>query len=80
MRWLKNTAGKPDACLTMAVVCLAVVLVKLLIAGVVIFGHQLGTAPDGGAIGALLAPTLGAYWARRHTDAITAGEKKDGEP
>ena len=60
---------------------LAVVLAKVAVAGVVVAGVHLGTMPDGGAIAALLAPTLGAYVARRYTDAnATIAPGKDKEP
>lgn len=71
MRWLKNTEGKPDAMLTVALVSLAVVLGKALLAGVTIGPVNLGVM-DGGLAAALLTPTLGAYVARRWTDAGSA--------
>ena len=76
---LKNTAGKPDAILTMSVAAMVIVLLKVLLGGfsvtledtlvvdgvktVISFG-----AIDGTVIGALLTPTLGAYVARRYTE------------
>lgn len=71
MRWIRNTAGQPDAILTFACVGFLIVIVKVLIAGVKlsIFGHDVHLGDiDGGVIAALLTPTLGAYVARRYTD------------
>lgn len=74
MSWLSNSDGKPDAVLTMSVVTLGVVLFKFLLSemsfGPIVFGQI-----DGGTIAALLTPTLGAYCARRWTDANS--KKKD---
>ena len=73
MNWITNTAGKPDAMLTLGMVSLGVVLVKFFIAdiaiGPVVFGQL-----DGLVIASILTPTLGAYVARRYTD---ANVKKD---
>lgn len=68
----RNTAGKKDAILTMAVFAMAIILIKVLLDGVVITvaGNVLvnfGTV-DSGIIGALLTPTLSAYVARRYTE------------
>jgi len=68
MTWITNTNGKPDAILTLSVVTLGVVLFKFFVSemsfGPIVFGQI-----DGGTIAALLTPTLGAYVARRYTDA-----------
>lgn len=67
--WLKNTAGKADAMLTLSVVTLGTILFKFLFSemsvGPVTFGQL-----DGAVIAALLAPTLGSYCARRYTDTV----------
>lgn len=74
--WIRNTDGKPDAVLTMALWCLVVILVKLVFSG---FALTVGTwsigagSVDGGIIAALLSPTLGAYVARRYTDKMHRG-------
>lgn len=68
---LTNTDGKKDAVLTMTVVTLAVVLVRVLFAGVklTVAGVVLDVGPiDSGLVAALLTPTLGAYVARRYTE------------
>jgi hypothetical protein len=69
--WIDNTAGKPDAMLTMGLMGFVVVLLKVLLGGmtVALAGKSLtlGTI-DAGTIGAVLTPTLGAYVARRYTD------------
>lgn len=68
---LKNTDGKKDAVLTMSVITLAVILIRVLFAGVklTISGVVLDMgAIDSGLVAALLTPTLGAYVARRYTE------------
>lgn len=73
MKWMDNSAGKPDAMLTLGAISLGVVLVKFFIAdisvGPLVFGQL-----DGMVIAAILTPTLGAYVARRYTDS-----KKDDD-
>jgi hypothetical protein len=67
--WMKNTDGERDAILTMAFIGFIVVLIKVLLSGVVIGGKDLSLGSiDAATIGAVLAPTLGAYVARRYTD------------
>ena len=71
--WIKNTAGKEDAVLTMSFFAFVGVMVKFLFSGVSVSlsaGHSFsfGTV-DAGVIAAILTPTLGAYVARRHTEA-----------
>ena len=78
MLWIRNTAGKKDAVLTMAWAGFMVVLAKVLLSGLVIEIADaktitLGTI-DGSVIAAILTPTLGAYIARRYTDT------KHGQP
>lgn len=69
MNWLKNSKGNEDSMLTLGVVSLAVVLLKFFLSemsfGPVVFGQL-----DGGVVAAILAPTLGAYVARRYTDTL----------
>lgn len=71
MIWIKNTDGRKDAVLTMALLGFLVVVVKVLLGGMhlVMAGKDItvGTI-DASTIGALLTPTLGAYVARRYTD------------
>lgn len=68
MTWFTNTAGKPDSMLTLGVISLGVVLVKFFLSemsfGPIIFGQL-----DGLVVASILTPTLGAYVARRYTDA-----------
>lgn len=69
--WIKNSAGKPDAMLTFAVIAFLTVVFKFLFAGFAtsIAGHDVSFGSvDAGTIAALLTPTLGAYVARRHSD------------
>lgn len=71
MRWIKNTSGKEDAMLTLAVIGFVIVVAKLLLAGnsIMISGdvYNFG-ALSAAEIAAILTPTLGAYVTRRHTD------------
>jgi hypothetical protein len=71
--WIKNTDGERDAVLTMALLGFIIVLVKVLLAGVVLTWSETRTFTfgtiDAATIAAVLAPTLGAYVARRYTDA-----------
>lgn len=81
--WIKNTSGKPDAILTMAVMTLVVVLIKYFFADTAIevaAGHSIKFgAADSGAIAALLAPTLSAYVARRYTETKHGGTPAPAE-
>ncbi len=76
MNWMKNSDQKPDAMLTLGVISLAVVLLKFFLSemsfGRVIFGNL-----DGMVVAAILTPTLGAYVARRYTDANSTKQKDD---
>lgn len=67
MTWMKNTKNKPDAMLTLSMVSLGLVWLKFLLSdmtiGPVMFGQL-----DGMVITSILAPTLGAYVARRYND------------
>lgn len=68
MNWMQNSDSKPDAMLTLGVVSLGVVLLKFFLSemsfGTIVFGQL-----DGMVVAAILTPTLGAYVARRYTDA-----------
>jgi hypothetical protein len=82
MFWmLKNSSGRKDAVLTMAVVGFGFCLIKVLLAGVTIAvaGHTFdcGTI-DGSSIAAILTPTLGAYVGRRYTDKKYGGDPVPG--
>lgn len=71
MRWIKNTSGKEDAMLTIAVIGFAIVVLKLLLAGnsIMVSGNAYNFgALSAAEIAAILTPTLGAYVTRRHTD------------
>ena len=75
--WMQNSAGKPDSMLTLGVISLSVVLVKFFLSemsfGSVVFGQL-----DGMVVAAILTPTLGAYVARRYTDAnASKGDSSD---
>lgn len=69
--WIKNTEGRKDAVLTMALIGFLIVLAKVLLAGVSVdvagAKYDFGTI-DGMVVAAVLTPTLGAYVARRYTD------------
>lgn len=79
MIWIKNTNGKKDAVLTMALIGFVVVLIKILFSGMTVeimdrsvnFGSI-----DGAVVAAILTPTLGAYIARRYTDTVHGDKKK----
>jgi len=73
---MRNSHGHRDAMLTMAVTSLAVILLKVITAGMVIGTVQCGAMPDASVIGALLVPTLGAYVARRNRIASKGEEPK----
>lgn len=74
--WMQNSQGKEDSMLTLGVISLGVVLVKFFLSemsfGSIIFGQL-----DGMVVAAILTPTLGAYVARRYTDANAAKGKDD---
>lgn len=59
--------GQKDTMLTMAVIATLSAVFKFLANGVTIESVNLGTV-DSTLLAALLTPTLGAYWARKHTD------------
>jgi hypothetical protein len=69
--WIKNSDGKPDAVLTMALVGFAIVLVKVLASGVTFafqgVDYNMGSV-DASTVAAILTPTLGSYVARKYTD------------
>lgn len=69
--WLKNTVGREDAVLTMAMIGFVIIVMKVLVSGIQLsFGDKVIAfgSVDASVIGALLTPTLGAYVARRYTD------------
>lgn len=81
---IKNSDGKRDPVLTLAIVTVAVVLFKFLLSGLVltITGATVinfGTV-DGTVIGALLTPTLGAAVAHRYTDRKFDDANNNGIP
>lgn len=76
MKWIENTNGKPDAILTLSVISLAVVLFKFFFSEISLGPLQMGNL-DGGVVTAILAPTLAAYVARRHSDNVTGQNDKD---
>lgn len=61
---MTNSRGRPDFLMTAAALALGTVLAKFLANGVVVSGYQLG-ALDSGLVAAILAPTFGAYTAKR---------------
>lgn len=69
--WIKNSDGKKDAVLTMALIGFLVVCIKVLFAGAVLdLGVRtisIGTI-DAATVAAILTPTLGAYVSRKYTD------------
>ena len=71
--WIKNTKGKPDAMLTIAIVAFAVVVLNVFLAtfGTITLAGTTFTfiAMDAGVMAAFLAPTLTAYVTRRWTSA-----------
>jgi len=67
MSWMKNSAGKPDAMLTMSFIAFLVCAFRVLVSGLVVRQFSFGIT-DPVLLGAILAPTLGAYVARRYTD------------
>lgn len=72
MRWMKNTEGQPDAILTMAFIGFVIVMIKIIVGGASIsFGDLSVSAGDVDAmtVAAVLTPTLGAYVARRYSEA-----------
>lgn len=89
MGWMvKNSKGEKDAMLTFSLWAMVIACTKVLVSGVVfhVMGKEvkLGTA-DALTITALLAPTLGAYVARKHSESMygpdgiqgTADDPKD---
>lgn len=75
--WLKDTNGSQSASLTFAALAFVVCLFKFLVSGcsVNLWKHDIsGGQVDAASIAALLAPTLGAYVARRHSE-VKYGDK-----
>lgn len=76
MNWLKNSADRPDAMLTFAVIAFVICCLKFILGGssTTIKGHDVNFGQsDAASIAALLAPTLGAYVARRHSQVKYGG-------
>jgi len=71
MIWIKNSEGKKDAVLTMALAGFSVVCIKVLFAGAIfdlgVRTITIGTI-DAATVAAILTPTLGAYVSRKYTD------------
>lgn len=70
--WIKNEKGIPSATLTFATLAVFIVLAKFIISGLTVsasdkFNVDFGKL-DAALVGAILAPTLGAYVARRYTN------------
>jgi uncharacterized MnhB-related membrane protein len=61
---MKNARGRPDFLMTAAALATLTVLLKVLLNGVVVRGVNLGVI-DPMLVGAVLAPTLGAYTLKR---------------
>jgi len=76
MAWIRNSDGKPDAMLTMAIMAYAVVLVKVLVGGMVLGSFNFGAIDPSIAL-ALLGPATTGYVIRRYT---TARYGRDTEP
>lgn len=74
MKWMLNSQGNPDAMLTLGVYSLAVILLKFL-GSEMTFGPVTFGQLDGSVVAAILAPTLGAYVARRYTDTLNTKDK-----
>ena len=72
MKWIKNTAGKPDAMLTFAFFAFLVVTINILLAtfGNITYNSFEITfeSMDAGTMTAYLAATFTAYVTRRWTD------------
>lgn len=69
--WIKHPRKKePDTMLTLAVFAFVTVATKFILNGASIGTVDFGTT-DAAMMAALLTPTLGAYWARKHTDKTT---------
>lgn len=60
---------KPDAMLTLSVYSLGLILFKFILSNMTIGPVVMGQL-DYGVVAAILAPTLGAYTARKHSDPI----------
>ncbi len=78
MKWIKNTANKADATLTLAVISLAVVLFKFLLSETTVGPVSTGQL-DAGVVAAILTPTLAAYCTRRFSDNKTNSKKDKNE-
>jgi len=83
MIWIKNTDGRKDAVLTMALIGFLVVCLKVLLGGfsIVLVGKTISVGEiDASTVAAILTPTLGAYVSRRYTDSKFAKHSPAQEP
>ena len=67
--WIKGSDGRPDAVLSFATAAVAVILFKILFAGLTITLGRLVfaiTAPDATTIGTVFTPTLLAYVSNKY--------------
>lgn len=83
MMWLKNAGKNDSATLTFAVIAFIVCIFKFLAGGssTTIKGHDVNFGQsDAASIAALLTPTLGAYVARRHSEAKYGGGSPGPDP
>lgn len=79
--WFKDPNGKASTTLSFAIVAFWVVVFKVIFGGMSFtFGRQTFQiiAIDPGMVAALLTPTLGAYVARKYTDARFIDENNNG--
>lgn len=77
MIWLKNPKDKkPDTMLTFSTLAVIIVLIKILLSDVQLFGVNFGSI-DAAMIASILTPTLSAYVARKYTDKLVNKGKED---
>lgn len=84
MNWIKNSAGKRDAMLTLTVITFAVVLLKVVFGGTTVNVGEWAVSIDPISpelAGALLGPNIAGYVFRRHTDKkYPEGDAPEEEP
>ena len=74
--WIKHPKNnEPDTMLTFSTYAFIGSLFKFMLNGVVVGSVNFGTV-DAILIGAILTPTLAAYFARKHSDNITSKKKR----
>ncbi len=74
--WIKHPRkNEPDTTLTFATYSFVGCLFKFIFNGVTIGSVNFGTV-DAILIGAILTPTLAAYFARKHSDNVTSPEDR----